>query len=163
MNTSTAIGASVLGIVLLALGGILYWKKKAPKFVTWAFFFGATAVTGSLVDSAQKLLRQAGDAAAPALGITTNVFLGLIGAALLVVVWIEAPLKKGKGRSRALALRGDSASPGGRAPAGYTPWLALASALCLGAAVGGTLGSWQDNVVALLAKIGGPVATFFGA
>lgn len=161
MNTATVVGTSILGLVLLVLGGILYWKKKAPKFVTWAWFFGATAVTGGIVDSAHQLLRQASDAAAPSFGVATNVFLGIVGAGLLLVVWIEAPLKKGKGRTA--AATGSGPTPGGRAPAGYTPWLAIASALCLGALTAGKLSSWQGSLVEVLAKIGGPIGTFFGA
>lgn len=162
MGTTTVIGASIIGLVLLVFGGILYWKKKSLKVVSWAWWFGVLCVTGSAMDAVRKLLQQASTSASPAFGLTTNVALGLAGVALWYVVWLEAPLKKGKGRAATPAGHGPGSS-GGRTAAGYTPFVAVASALCLGALTGGTLAVWRDTLIAVVGRFGSPLSTFFGA
>lgn len=143
---NTIVSTSALGLALLVLGALLFWKKKNLKVVTWLWFFASLSLAGGIIATLRDVLRQAGDAGGPLFGVTANVILGIIGIALFVVMVMEAPLKKGKGR-----------------PKKSTPFLALAAPIVLGCVTGGTLASWVTALSGVVGRVGGPVATFFGA
>lgn len=160
MNSAT-VGTSALGLALLIIGGVLYWKKKSLKLITWMWLAASFTLTGSLIASLREVLQQAAAGAGGWFSVTANVILGVAGVTMLVIVWLEAPLKKGKGRRGSTA--GAPAAAGGRAAAGYTPFLALTAPILLGAVTGGTLSSWYANIAGFIGKAGGPIGTFFGA
>lgn len=144
--TTAAIGTSALGLGLLVLGGVLRWKKKSLKLVTWVWFFAGVALTGGFIDTIRDVLRQAGDAASPGFAVTTNIVLGIAGITAFVLMCLDAPLKKGRGAAKE-----------------YTPFLGLASPILLGAVTSGTLATWYAALTEFVGRAGGPVATFFGA
>jgi hypothetical protein len=141
----TIVSTSVVGFVLLTLGAIMMWKKKSLKVVTWLWFLGGLTVSGGLIATLQDVLRQAGAAGGSALGIGVNVVLGVVGLGALYVAWLEAPLKKGKGTPKA-----------------STPFLALVAPILI-LTTTGTLAGWFGALGAFVGRLGGPLATFFGA
>lgn len=143
--TATLIGTSALGLALLALGGLMMWKKASLKVVTWLWFFAAVTLSGPLVGNLRGLLTEAGKTSGAWFTVGSNVVLGIAGCAAIYVILKEAPLRKGKGQAK-----------------GYTPYVGLAAPLLLGAVTGGTLATLFGWVAGAVARVGGPVATFFG-
>lgn len=160
---STALtGSNIVGIVLLILGGLMYWKKKSIKVITWLWVGAGFTLAGSLVVGLRGLISEAAKTAGGPVGLAANVVIGILGCALLWIVWIEVPLRRGKG-----ATAGPSGAPGPSRGSGgggkrYTPFLGLLAPMLLLTSTG-TLGSWAASIGSTLGKLGGPLATFFGA
>jgi hypothetical protein len=153
---STALtGSSIVGIVLLILGGLMYWKKKSIKVITWLWVAAGFTLAGSFVSGLQDIIREAAKTAGGPVGLAANVVVGILGCALLWIVWSEVPLRRGKGAT---------AGPGGASGGGkrYTPFLGLAAPMLLLTSTG-TLGGWAASIGTTIGKLGGPLATFFGA
>lgn len=159
---STALtGSSIVGIVLLILGALMYWKKKSIKIITWLWVGAGFTLAGSLVTGLRGLISEAAKTAGGPVGLAANVVVGILGCAMFWIIWNEVPLRRGKGAGRgdALASRGGSSSGGGKR---YTPFLGLVAPMLLLTSTG-TLGGWASNIGSTIGKLGGPLATFFGA
>lgn len=153
----TIIGSSIVGVVLLVWGGLRLWKKKSMKLTTWMWVGAGLTLGGWLVDSLRDLIKKAAEGASPAVGIGTYAVIGLIGCALLWLVWHEYPLRKGRGA-------GGPGAPGGGGAGGktYIPFLGLLAPILI-LTTTGTLGNLARGLSNLLGKAGGPLTTFFGA
>jgi hypothetical protein len=160
---STALtGSSIVGIVLLVAGALCMWKKVSLKLVTWMWVGAGFTLAGSVVTGLQGLIREAAKTAGGPVGLGANVVVGLTGVALMWVVFREAPLRKGRGRGGPSA---GGPTAGGSSSAGtkkYTPFLGLLAPMLMLTSTG-VLGSWAASIGNALGKLGGPLATFFGA
>lgn len=159
---STALtGSNIVGIVLLTLGGLMYWKKKSIKVITWLWVGAGFTLAGSLVTGLRGLISEAAKTAGGPVGLAANVVVGILGCALLWIVWSEVPLRRGKG-----VTAGPSSAPGSPRGSGggrrYTPFLGLLAPMLLLTSTG-TLGGWASSIGSTIGKLGGPLATFFGA
>ncbi|MBP2341089.1 hypothetical protein JOF41_007343 [Saccharothrix coeruleofusca] len=148
---------SLLSALLIALGAVLMWKKKSPKAVTWMWFWGVLGISGGAMTEVHNLLRQAGQAGGSHVSLGANAICGLAGVVLFYVVLLEAPLKKGRSTRTG---RGGGGAGGVR---GHTPYMAIVTALLLGVPTGGVIAMLRGEALDLLAWVGGPLATFFGA
>lgn len=150
------LGASIVGVVLLIWGALRLWKKKPMKLTTWMWVGAGLTLGGWLVDSLRELLTKAAAGASPAVGLGVHAVIGIVGLALLWLVWHEYPLRKGRG--------GTVAAGAGAGTAGktYIPFLGLLAPILL-LTTTGTLGNLARGLSNLLGKAGGPLTTFFGA
>lgn len=160
MNTALA-GSSLVGIVALVWGAVRLWKKKPLKFTTWLWVVAGFTLAGSLVTEFRKLVTAAAGAAGGPIGVGAPVVVGLIGCVLMWLVWHEAPLRKGKGRSSGRTAIGDGTTSKSSAKT-YTPVLGLLGPILL-LTGGGLLGDWSRGIANLLGKLASPLGTFFGA
>lgn len=160
---STALtGSSIVGIVLLVAGALCMWKKVSLKLVTWMWVGAGFTLAGSVVTGLQNLIKEAAKTAGGPVGLTANVIVGITGLALMWVVWREAPLRKGRGRG---GVSSDRSTVGGSSSGGakkYTPFLGLIAPMLMLTSTG-TLGGWASSIGNTIGKLGGPLATFFGA
>jgi len=161
MNTALT-GSSIVGIVLLILGGLMFWKKKSIKAITWMWVGAGFTLAGSLVSGLQDLIREAAKTAGGPVGLAANVVVGIIGCALMWIVWTEQPLRRGRGSRGAASDRLTPARPTSGGGKRYTPFLGLLAPMLLLTSTG-TLGGWASSIGATIGKLGGPLATFFGA
>lgn len=149
-------GSNIVGLVLLLLGGLMLWKKKSIKAITWMWVGSGFTLAGSLVTGLQDLIREAAKTAGGPVGLAANVVVGVVGCALMWIVWTEVPLRKGRGTTAGAS----SHSPGGGKK--YTPFLGLLAPILMLTSTG-VLGDWAKTVGDMLGRLGGPIATFFGA
>ncbi len=164
MNTAL-VGSSIVGIVALVWGAVRLWKKKPLKLTTWLWVIAGFTLAGSLVTEFRKLVTTAAGAAGGPVGVGAPFVIGLTGLVLMWLVWHEAPLRKGKGRSSGRTAIGDGSTSGSTSRGGaktYTPVMGLAGPMLLVTA-GGLLGDWSRGIASLLGKLAGPLGTFFGA
>lgn len=161
MSTALA-GSSIVGIVLLVAGVLGLWKKVSLKLVTWLWVGAGFTLGGSVITGLQDLIKEAAKTAGGPVGLGASAVVGITGAAMMWVVWREAPLRKGRGRSGAAAAGSTAGAPAGGSAKKYTPFLGLIAPMLMLACTG-TLGGWASGVGAALGRLGGPIATFFGA
>lgn len=155
-------GSSIVGIVLLVAGVLGLWKKVSLKLVTWMWVGAGFTLGGSVVIGLQDLIKEAAKTAGGPVGLGASAVVGLAGAALMWVVWREAPLRKGRGRGGATAGGHSTGGPSGASTKKYTPFLGLLAPMLMLACTG-LLGDWAAGIGRMLGRLGGPLATFFGA
>lgn len=151
-------GSSIVGIVMLVLGGLMYWKKKSVKVVTWLWVCAGFTLAGSVVTGLKDLMKEAAKAGTGPTGLTVSAIVGILGCAAFWLVWHDVPLRRGKGIAAGRGGDLGSKSSGKR----YTPFLGLLAPM-LTLSCTGLLGVWSGNTAALLGRLSGPLATFFGA
>jgi len=146
-------GSSIVGIILLIWGGLRLWRNKPIKTTTWMWVGAGFTLAGSIVAGLQGLIREAAKTAGAPVGLAANVVVGVIGCALMWVVWDHVPLRKGRGAG------GTSGSSDGKK---FIPILGLIAPMLLLTSTG-LLGDWAHGIGNMLGRLGGPLATFFGA
>jgi hypothetical protein len=137
-------GTGILGLLLLAIGGWMMWRKKSRKIITWLWLFSGFTLGGSLAASVVEMFQQAGGAGADMFGVGVRVFLGVVGVIMVLELWHAAHPKKGT-------------------PKTWHPILALVAPMLIGGASGGILHSVFAGISGLLGHMSGPVAALFGA
>lgn len=137
------LGPSILGLLLLAVGGWMIWRKRSLKWVTWLWLVAGFCLSGLVVVLLAKIFGKTGELSGALFGVSATVVIGVAVVIGVLEIWHGARPRKGTAKI-------------------HTAILALLVPVALGTIAGGVLGGIYDSVNSLLGGLSGPVAAFFG-
>lgn len=137
------IGISGVGLLMLAIGAWMLWRKKSKKVVTLLWLIAGFSLGGGIAEVIASVASATGGAGGRLFGVGTGVFLSILGIVMLLELWHGAHPKKG-------------------IPKTHHPIIALIAPILIGVGAGGVLHSVFAGIGAAVGHLSGPVSALFG-